>query len=332
MLDFLRKKNSTGHSTALRSHQFNPPKPLQTAVLFLIFNRPDTTQRVFEAIRRAKPPRLYVAADGPRGDRQGEAETVARVREIAMAVDWPCEVKTLFREENFGCKIAVSGAISWFFEHEAQGIILEDDCLPSQSFFWFCEELLNRYKNNEQVMHIAGMCYQEPDTEFSYNFVRIGGIWGWATWRRAWKLYEPSFASYEHAIKERVLENVFYGHKSLMAAYHKTFLRAHNNVHTWDYQWTCTKIINNSVNIMPSVNLVENIGISHSDATHMNAGSNPFQEIYKSEITFPLVHRDFLIIDHENDIKNLKFTSSINFKSRLVGVFRGFLFKFGWKK
>ena len=121
--------------------EFTPPAPLQTAVLFLVFNRPDTTAQVFEAIRQAKPPRLYVAADGPRVNREGEAERVARVREIATAVDWPCEVKTLFREENLGCKYAVSGGITWFFEHEEQGIILEDDCLPSQSFFWFLRNI-----------------------------------------------------------------------------------------------------------------------------------------------------------------------------------------------
>ena len=125
--------------------------PLQTAVLFLVFNRPDTTAQVFEVIRQARPPRLYIAADGARPNRADEPELIARVREIATAVDWPCEVRTLFREENLGCKHAVSGGITWFFEHEEQGIILEDDCLPSQSFFWFCEELLEKYKDDKRV-------------------------------------------------------------------------------------------------------------------------------------------------------------------------------------
>jgi len=125
---------------------FTPPAPLQTSVLFLVFNRPDTTAQVFEAIRKAQPPRLYVAADGPRLDRVGEAEKVAKVREIATAVDWPCELKTLFRETNLGCKYAVSGAITWFFKHEEQGIILEDDCLPSQSFFGFVRNYLKNSK------------------------------------------------------------------------------------------------------------------------------------------------------------------------------------------
>jgi len=116
-------------------------------VLFLIFNRPDTTTRVFEAIRAARPERLYVAADGPRMTREGEAERCAEARRIATAVDWPCEVKTLFRETNLGCRAAVSGAITWFFEHEEEGIILEDDCLPDPSFFPYCTELLAHYRD-----------------------------------------------------------------------------------------------------------------------------------------------------------------------------------------
>ena len=129
--------------------KFTPPHPLNTAVLFLVFNRLDTTKQVFEAIQQAKPPRLYVAADGARELKEGEAEIVKAVREFVIQnIDWECEVKTLFREQNHGCKMAVSGAIDWFFANEEKGIILEDDCLPSQSFFWFCEELLYKYKDD----------------------------------------------------------------------------------------------------------------------------------------------------------------------------------------
>ncbi len=140
--------------------EFVPSKPLETAVLFLVFNRLDTTKQVFEAIKEAKPPRLYIAADGARKDKSGEEEEVKAVREYVMKnIDWDCEIKTLFREKNFGCKYAVSGAIDWFFENEEQGIILEDDCLPSQSFFWFCEELLERYKDDMRIFMIAGTSY-----------------------------------------------------------------------------------------------------------------------------------------------------------------------------
>lgn len=161
---------------------FTPPYPLNTAVLFLVFNRPDTTKQVFEAIRKAKPPRLYVAADGPRLNRAGEEEKVKAVREYLMDnIDWSCEVKTLFRQENLGCKYAVSGAITWFFEHEEMGIILEDDCLPSQSFFWFCEELLNRYNNDTRIFLISGFnsINKWKNNSFDYLFSYYGSIWGW---------------------------------------------------------------------------------------------------------------------------------------------------------
>ena len=115
-------------------------KPLSTAVLFLVFNRLDTTKEVFKAIRKAKPSRIYIASDGPRKIKNNEADKVKEVRSyIINNIDWQCDVNTLFREENLGCKIAVSTAIDWFFDNEEQGIILEDDCFPSQSFFWFCE-------------------------------------------------------------------------------------------------------------------------------------------------------------------------------------------------
>ena len=133
---------------------------LKTPVLFLIFNRPDVTQRVFEAIRKAKPPRLYVAADGPRIGKEGEEENCTLTRKIIEQVDWDCEVKKLFREKNLGCKIAVSSAIDWFFENEEEGIILEDDCLPDQSFFPFCGELLAYYRTNDKVMHLSGDNFQ----------------------------------------------------------------------------------------------------------------------------------------------------------------------------
>src|SRR5262245_56278428 len=134
----------------------------EVPVLFLVFNRPDTTARVMEAIRAARPERLYVAADGPRENNAGEAEErCAEVRQLATRVNWPCEVRTLFREHNLGCRKAVSSAITWFFEQEPEGIILEDDCLPSQSFFPFCAELLARFRDDERIMFITGCNFKQ---------------------------------------------------------------------------------------------------------------------------------------------------------------------------
>jgi threonyl-tRNA synthetase len=171
-----------------------------TPILFLVFKRPDTTERVFEQIRSIRPAFLYLAADGPRNDKSGEKETCKKVREIVLSnIDWECEVNTLFRDENLGCGKAVSQAITWFFEHEEEGIILEDDCLPDASFFQYCAELLKKYRTEEKVMTISGsnlLGYPWKVNGQSY-FWGQGGIWGWATWKRAWSLYDFKMQRWE---------------------------------------------------------------------------------------------------------------------------------------
>src|SRR5688572_19229846 len=149
---------------------------LQTPVLFIVFSRPSTTKRVFEAIRRARPSKLYVAADGPRAEKEGEAERCAIVRKLATEVDWDCEVRTLFQEKNLGCGLGPMSAINWFFEHETEGIIIEDDCLPSASFFPYCAEILERYRDDTRVMAVAGNNLEAPEDreeEYSYTFSSI---------------------------------------------------------------------------------------------------------------------------------------------------------------
>ncbi|MBS3964775.1 MAG: nucleotide-diphospho-sugar transferase [Methylomonas sp.] len=247
-----------------------------TAVLFLVFNRPDTTARVFEAIRQAKPSRLYVAADGPRASRIGEAEKVAAVRAIATAVDWPCEVKTLFGTENLGCKHAVSRAITWFFEQEEQGIILEDDCLPHPDFFVFCQDLLVRYADDERVAMITGDNFQNGQRrgDASYYFSKFNHIWGWASWRRAWQHYDVNIAlwpewncsshwndSFQDCIEQKYWQKIF-------NAVHQ------NKIDTWDYQWTVCVWRNNGLTATPNVNLISNIGFG-AEATHTLAENNP---------------------------------------------------------
>ena len=173
-------------------------KKFNTSILFLIFNRPEETKRVFESIKEAKPSKLYLASDGPRSHVIDEEKIVSEVKlNVLNAIDWDCEVKTLFREKNLGCKIAVSEAISWFFDHEDQGIILEDDCLPSQSFYRFCEELLNIYKNDLRIWHISGDNFQNgiARSEESYYYSKFSHVWGWATWKDRWQHYDVMMKS-----------------------------------------------------------------------------------------------------------------------------------------
>lgn len=243
----------------------NPQSPL----LFLVFNRPETTERVFAAIRQARPTRLYIAADGPRPDKEGEAEQVRRVREIVTAVDWDCRVRTLFRDHNLGCKMAVSGAISWFFEQEEEGIILEDDCLPNQSFFAFCSKMLAQYRDDTRIMMVSGTNYlfeEFPENQV-YFFSRYFAIWGWATWKRAWRKYDPDIGSWPAYKNSRYLDSIF-GEPAVARYFAGIFDQVTNKrIDTWDLQWVYCCLINYGLSIVPTRNLVANIGFAgtHTD-------------------------------------------------------------------
>lgn len=234
---------------------------LNTAVLFLVFNRPDVTAQVFDAIRRARPPRLYVTADGPRAGHEADAVRCAEVRQIATSVDWPCEVYTLFREQNLGCKRAVSSGINWFFEHEEQGIILEDDCLPSIDFFRFSEDMLERYSAETRVLMISGTNYLSGQIAQPYFFSEHFTIWGWATWRRAWKLYDVEMKEWAKSRAHQELKEKF---TNSWIKYHftSTFdLLQRECIDTWDIQWVFCGIMNRCLCLTPSKNLVTNIGV-----------------------------------------------------------------------
>ena len=272
--------------------QFTPPAPLQTAVLFLVFSRLDTTKQVFESIRKAKPPRLYIAADGPRENKDGEVEKVAQVRHfVTENVDWDCEVKTLFRETNLGCKNAVSSAITWFFENEEQGIILEDDCLPSQSFFWYCEELLEKYKNNKDIYLVSGDA-RGPESfgmMEDYTFCKYPLIWGWASWSRVWKDYDVDIKDWPIK-KQQVLANVS-ANKRTQRFWQTIFNKMFNKeIDTWDYQFTYLLLKNKGKSIVPRVNMISNIGFG-AEATHTVEVDVDASNRKRFDLDIPLTHR-----------------------------------------
>lgn len=243
---------------------------LNTPVLFLVFNRPDTIAQVLAKIREARPKQLFVAADGPRRDKVGEQEKCEQVREsILQGVDWNCEVKTLFREENLGCGRAVSEAITWFFNNVESGIILEDDTVPSLGFFEFCESLLRHHQTDESIMHISGSNFQfgRKNGEASYYYSRYNHIWGWATWRRAWESYVFNVKNQPLQQLKNSIDTIFCteGEKE----YWKNVLKQMINqeIDTWDYQWHFTMWLHEGFAVIPNTNLISNIGIS-PDSTH----------------------------------------------------------------
>lgn len=279
------------HSTL----DFTPPHPLNTAVLFLVFNRLDTTKQVFASIKKAKPPRLYVAADGAREGKEGENTKAQAVRDYIMEnIDWECEVKTLFRDSNLGCKMAVSGAIDWFFENEEMGIILEDDILPSQSFFWFCEELLIKYKDDMRVGQISGFNYgyKNKDLKYDYFFSKYGFIWGWASWRRAWNKYDINMKDFNECKKIDIFDNYFSKNKNQQLNNFESVYT--NKLNTWDYQWSYSRFINNLYAVVPEINLITNIGFG-DDATH-TFGDNPYESLKNEEFNnLDLLHPNYMI-------------------------------------
>ena len=287
---------------------FIPPHSLNTAVLFLVFNRLETTKQVFKAIRQAKPPRLYVASDGARPNKDGESEKVQAVRDYIMGnIDWECEVKTFFQNQNLGCKYAVSNAITWFFGNEEQGIILEDDCVPSQSFFWFCEELLDRYKDDLRVWHIGGT--NPIDTQLisnEYYFSEYNRIWGWASWKRAWSVYDVEISAWP-SIKTMNYLNDILGEKEALK-YEKIFDMVYEGkIDTWDYQWFLFRLLNGKA-VIPKVNLISNIGFG-SEATHTVDIEHRLSKLLRGEIIFPIKHPEYIIIDKNRDFSWQRFSN-----------------------
>ena len=283
-------------------------RTLNTPVLFLIFNRLSTTKDVLRSIKDVKPSKLYIASDGPRLYKEDESIKVDLVRKYVLSeINWECEVKTLFRKENLGCKYAVSSAITWFFDNEEQGIILEDDCMPSQSFFWYCEELLNKYKHDFRVWHISGNNFQKIDTKdnFSYHFSKFVHIWGWACWADRWAKYDVEMKSYKHSDFLGIFKNII-DDPSESRYWSNIFQKvSKGKIDTWDYQWVYTSWRNHGLSVAPNVNLVSNIGFGE-DATHTRDSDSEQANIYASDLVLPLKHPNQIVRNVHADLFTAK--------------------------
>ncbi len=279
-------------------------------VLFLTFNRLEETKKSFEKIAIYKPDVLYIASDGWRVSKFNEDNIVKNIRNYLLSkIDWPCKVYTRFNEQNLGCKLSVSSSISWFFENEEFGVIIEDDCLVDISFFDFCNEIDKKYRNLENIWHIDGSNFVTQDSESSsFHFSKYFLIWGWATWKRSWEHYTINMDDYNNFKSNKTIKTIFqikreqkYWMKQLDLAYD-------NKIDTWDYQWFYTIWKNNGMSIRPNVNLVLNIGFSN-DATHTKQTNSLFKNLKLGKINFPL---DFNI-QIKQDIELDQLCSAIRF-------------------
>lgn len=271
------------------------------SVLLIVFNRPKTTRLVLEAISQYKPKTLYIAADGPRY--KEDEKSCAEVRALVKNISWKCEVKTLFRDKNLGCRTAIVSAINWFFETEESGIILEDDCLPSLSFFSFCNEMLTKYSKESSIMQVNGNCYLEPSlrSKHSYYFSKLNGCWGWATWKRAWKKYDHTMNEYEELKKSYKIAKYF-GHKGIsdwMISYLDEAIKPSCDI--WSTKWSYAIIKNNGLCVNPFSNLVINIGFSDNPTSGFHESFLKYEE-YPLEEIIKISHQNNINYDPQPDI------------------------------
>lgn len=260
---------------------------MDTPVFLIVFNRPQHTRQVLNRLREVRPKHLYVIADGPRNDHPQDAALCTEVRELLELVDWPCNLIRDFADNNFGCKRRIISGITAGFEHFDRAVIMEDDCLPNPSFFQFSTELLDHYHDQSEVMNIAGTCMQETGPE-SYFFSNYFLCWGWATWRRAWRHYDPSLHDLETTwltaqkqipASRRARRNYF---KALCAT-------KRGEIRSWDYQWNYTCLRMGGLTIVPSHRLIDNIGFGE-EATHTAAAGCYDSLPAVRPLNFPLTH------------------------------------------
>ncbi|MEI6828781.1 MAG: nucleotide-diphospho-sugar transferase [Synechococcaceae cyanobacterium ELA445] len=299
-------------------------------ILLIAFNRPDTTARVLSVLRTLRPERLYVAFDGPRPGRPGEEALCAEVRRLVQeAIDWPCRLHTLLRETNLGCRAGVSGAIDWFFEQEEEGIILEDDILPDLSFFPYAQDLLVRYRDDERIGAIAANNHQRqpPADGSSYRFSIYAHVWGWATWRRAWRHYDADLAGWPVFRDQGWLGHL--GGAPLARVWGPWLDQlAAGTIDTWDMVWQLSCWQQGYLTCLPAVELVENIGF-HTEATHTLDETSPLGP--RGSLSLPLAHPAVIQADRLRDADTFRRLYRRSRRAELVRKGRKALRLVGWR-
>jgi hypothetical protein len=264
---------------------------MRTAVALILFRRPERTAQVFERIREARPTRLFLIADGPRAGDDQEARDCSEARAVVDEIDWPCEVVRDFADRNLGLKRRIPSGLDRVFAEVAEAIILEDDCLPHPSFFPYCDELLERYRDDERVVHLSGsQLLRQPPVEASYHFSRYVHIWGWATWRRAWRLFDvdlPDWHAQTKAERRARLRRMF--DDDAERRYWQWVWDRSPEIDNWDAQWSYVCLSRGLLSANPNINLISNIGFG-GEATNATADPHQLGGRPLEGISFPLEH------------------------------------------
>ncbi len=292
---------------------------LDTPVVLLIFNRPDTTARVFARIAQAKPPKLLVVADGPRLGHADDRQLCAAARAVVERVDWDCDVLTDYADRNLGLRARVSSGLNWAFEQIDDAIILEDDCVPHPAFFRFCEELLYRYRQDRRIMVVSGTNYQfgRNGTPYSYYHSIYNHCWGWATWQRAWQHYDEEMTLWPYVRDHRLLASMFEQPKA-MRYWMKRFQDVYDDkIQSWAYRWTLSCWLQSGLTLLPHANLVSNIGFG-GNASNTLGRRSPLANMKTDAIQFPLQHPPYTLQHKQADI----YTQQTLYRNNVLAPFK----------
>lgn len=293
----------------MESYKTNSP------VAIIIYKRLEETKKVFKGIRQVKPEKLFVISDY--GRNLEENKKVDAVREYVLEnIDWECEVFKNFAEANMGCKQRVSSGISWVFNQVERAIILEDDIVPSVDFFIFCDEMLERYKDDERIMSVSGYkTHTDYKTEKDYFFSSMVEVWGWATWKRAWNLYDITMKEFNIFLEDRILENLF--PKKYAVSLQKSFQEVYENkIDTWDYQWVYSILVNSGLTIVPKNNLIQNIGFNSEEATHTKGGT--YFKFPIGKVPLPIKENNLVVREYRYDSEYIRNYLIVPLKKRII--------------
>jgi len=300
----------------MKDNSFETP-----AILIIAFNRPNTTEKLINAIRKSKPKKIFFAVDGPRKNNKDDEIKVAKVKKLLKKIDWKCKIKTHYGDKNLGCPIGGNTAIKWFFENVKEGIIFDDDCIPTEDFFRFCAEMLEKYRDDKRVMHISGYNIKRKNKQTkSYYFSNYPYIWGWASWSRAYGKYDFEMKSYPEFKKKNCLKEVYPSFIERKYIKYLLDLAYKNPESSGDMQWIYAMISNGGLSIVPNKNLINYIGFEKNASNTKKEDSFLYSPPQK--LNFPLVHPSFMICDREKDIEYINYNLKNKIKKKFLKLLR----------